>query len=92
MLTVPDGDGPAATSLQRPQFGMYQMEWDDDPGVEFHLSHGEQIRLLRQNGFEVEDLIEMYPSECSVENHYQFVSLEWSMQWPAEEAWIALKN
>ncbi len=91
MLAMPDDDGPATTSMQRPQFSMYRMEWDDDPGVEFHLSHGERIRLLRQSGFEVEDLIEMYPPEGSVENQYPFVSLNWAMQWPAEEAWLARK-
>ena len=31
------------------------MEWPGDAGVEFHLPHGEWIRLLRRNGFEVED-------------------------------------
>tara|TARA_Y100000768_G_scaffold172531_1_gene129121 strand:- start:4223 stop:4990 length:768 start_codon:yes stop_codon:yes gene_type:complete len=92
ILAAPDGDGPATAELQRPQFGMHRMEWDDDPGVEFHLSHGDRIRLLRQSGFEVEDLIEMYPSRDAVETEYGFVSLNWARKWPAEEAWIARKN
>ena len=33
----------------------------DDPGVEFHLSHGDWIRLLRASGFEIEELVEMCP-------------------------------
>ena len=92
MLSVPDDDGPATTLLQRPQFGMHRMEWDDDPGVEFHLSHGDRIRLLRQSGFEVEELIELYPSSDSVESPHTYVTLDWARKWPAEEAWIARKT
>ena len=33
--------------LHRPQFGMYRFEWPDEVGVEFHLAHGDWIRLLR---------------------------------------------
>ncbi len=32
-----------------------------EPSVEFHLGYGDWIRLLRANGFEVEDLIEVRP-------------------------------
>ena len=47
--------------LLRDQFGMHRFEWPDDPSVEFHLSHGDWIRLLRANDFEVEDLLELRP-------------------------------
>ena len=48
MLTVPDleVDGPATDRLIRPQFGMHRFEWTDEDSVEFHLSHGDMIRLL----------------------------------------------
>ena len=92
MLSVPDDDGPATTSLHRPQFGMHRMEWDDDPGVEFHLSHGDRIKVLRANGFEVEELIELYPSTDSSESPHTYVTLDWARKWPAEEAWIARKT
>jgi hypothetical protein len=29
-------------------FGMYRIEWPDDDGVEFHLSHGDWLRVLRR--------------------------------------------
>jgi SAM-dependent methyltransferase len=92
MLSVPDDDGPATTSLHRPQFGMHRMEWEDDPGVEFHLSHGDRIKVLRANGFEVEELIELYPSSDSSESPHTYVTLDWARKWPAEEAWIARKT
>jgi SAM-dependent methyltransferase len=92
MLCVPDEDGvPAGTSLRRDYFGMHRFEWPDDPGVEFHMPHGEWIRLLRANGFEVLDLLELRPPEGAV-TRYPFVTLEWARRWPSEEAWRARKR
>jgi hypothetical protein len=48
--------------LLRLAFGKYLVEWPGNPGIEFHLSHGDWIRLLRRSGFEVEDLIEERPA------------------------------
>ena len=62
MLTVPDAeDQPATDRLLRPFFGMHRFEWPDDESVEFHLGHGDMIRLLRGCGLEVEDLLELRP-------------------------------
>jgi SAM-dependent methyltransferase len=92
MLCVPNlgADGAATGRLLRPQFGMHRFEWQDDSGVEFHLSHGDWIRLLRANGFEITDLIEVRPPEGST-TRYPFVTLEWSRRWPCEEVWKVRK-
>jgi SAM-dependent methyltransferase len=92
MLCVPDvDDAPATERLLRPQFGMHRVEWPDDPEVEFHLGHGDWIRLLRANGFDVEDLIELRPS-ADAETSYPFVTAEWARKWPCEEVWRARKR
>ena len=57
LCTGLDGEDPVSTTLERPLFGMHRLEWEDG-SVEFHLPHGEWIRLLRANGFDIEDLIE----------------------------------
>jgi SAM-dependent methyltransferase len=91
-LCVPAEDGVAATDrLLRPAFGMYRVEWPGDPGVEFHLPHGDLIRLLLDSGFEIEDLIELRPTPDAT-TRYPFVTLEWSRQWPCEEVWKARKR
>jgi len=88
-LCTPAEDGVAATDrLLRPAFGMYRVEWPGDPGVEFHLSHGDWIRLLRRSGFEIEDLVELRPAENAT-TRFPFVTLEWARQWPCEEVWKA---
>ena len=48
MLCSPDDENePAPERLLRPYFGMHRWEWPDDDSVEFHLAHGDWIRLLR---------------------------------------------
>jgi SAM-dependent methyltransferase len=92
ILTAPDDENePATERLLRPQQGMHRFEWPDDPGVEFHLSPGDWIRLLRTNGFEVEDLIEVYPPDGST-TRYPYMSLDWAQAWPCEEVWRARKR
>jgi SAM-dependent methyltransferase len=89
MLCISDDDGvPVEDRLVRDHFGMYRFEWPDDPEVEFHLGHGDWIRLLRANGFEVEDLIELQAS-AGAHSSYPYVTADWASRWPCEEVWRA---
>jgi SAM-dependent methyltransferase len=91
-LCVPSEDHLAAGDrLLRQAFGMYRIEWGTDDSVEFHLSHGDWIRLLRASGFEIEDLIELRPAP-DADTRYPFVTLDWARRWPSEEAWKARKR
>ena len=91
MLSLPDTDGePATQRLLRPYFGMHRFQWPDDESVEFHLGHGDMIRLLRRCGLDVEDLIEIRPSPGATATH-PLATLEWARQWPSEEVWKARK-
>ncbi len=88
-LCAPEREGEVATDrLLRPVSGLYRMEWPTDPGVEFHLPHGDWIRLLRDAGFEIEDLVEVRPPETAT-TRFPYVTLEWSRKWPCEEVWKA---
>jgi SAM-dependent methyltransferase len=92
MTCVPEVDGrPAEDRLVRDHFGMYRFEWPDDPTTEFHLGHGDWIRLLRGNGFDIEDLIELKAPPDAMSN-YAFVTAEWARRWPCEEAWKARRR
>ena len=91
-LCVPAEDDVAATDrLLRPAFGLSRVEWPGDNGVEFHLSHGDWIRILRGSGFEIEDLIDVRPSPTAT-TRYPYVTLPWARQWPCEEVWKARKR
>jgi SAM-dependent methyltransferase len=92
MLCAPDDENePATDRLLRDYFGMHRFEWPGDPSVDFHLGYGDWIRLLRANGFEVEDLVEVRPPEGST-TRYPFVTLDWARRWPCEEVWKARKR
>lgn len=90
-MTDSDAEGPAGTTLRRDYFGMHRYEWPDDDGIEFHLNHGDWIRLLRGSGFEVEDLIELRPPGDAT-TRYPFVTLDWALRWPSEEVWVARRQ
>ena len=94
-MTVPEreADGPAGTALLRPYFGMHRMVWPDETSIEFHLPHGEWVRLLRETGFEVERLVEVKaPPDAVADQRWAYVTPEWARQWPSEEAWVARKR
>jgi SAM-dependent methyltransferase len=94
ILTVPDteDEGPAGDRLLRPYFGMHRFEWPDDPGVEFHLGIGDWVRLLRANGFEVIDFIEVRAPEGATTIAHALVDPNWARKWPAEQIWRVRKS
>ncbi len=87
MLCMPD-KGNVQESLQRPQLGLHRMDWPDEPETEFHLGHGDLIRLLRKSGFEVLDMVEIFAPHDAV-NHPFYGE---SQKWPSEEMWRARKR
>ena len=91
-LCIPAEDGIAATDrLLRAAFGVHRVEWPGDPAVEFHLSHGDWLRLLRRSGFDIDDLVKVRPT-ADATTRYPFVTLEWARQWPCEEVWKARRR
>jgi SAM-dependent methyltransferase len=94
VLCSPDTpDGKVGEQLMRPQFGMHRLEWDGEEGVDFHLAHGDMLRLLRESGFDVEGLWEIQASDTAQDHsYYDFVPAQWARRWPAEEIWKARKR
>jgi SAM-dependent methyltransferase len=92
MLTAPEEDLPSGEVLLRDHFGMHRFTWPEaDGGIEFHIPHGDMIRLLRTNGLEVEDLVEIGAPEGAVDPTDPLVTAAWSRRWPSEEVWKARK-
>lgn len=93
MLTFPDEDLPASERLQRDHFGMHRFAWPDAGGaIEFALPHGAMIRLLRDHGFSVDDLVEVRAPDDAETPTDPLATAEWSRRWPIEEAWKATKR
>jgi SAM-dependent methyltransferase len=89
MLCAPDDAEEQPTErMLRPQRDMHRFEWPEG-GVEFHLGHGDMIRLLRGSGFEIEDLIEILAPEDATDPAFAYAPAGWSKRWPVEEVWRA---
>ena len=96
MLCFPTEDDtlPAEPTLHRDFFGMHRFEWRDEHGavdaIEFHLSHGDMVRLLRRHGLVVEDLLEL-PEPESGGHWSDDIPSAWARRWPSVEIWKARK-
>jgi SAM-dependent methyltransferase len=76
--------------LHRDYFGLHRLE--DDDSVHFQLPYGAWIRLLRESGFEVEDLVEPRPPPDAHSTYWDDSELEWARRWPSEVIWKARKR
>jgi SAM-dependent methyltransferase len=93
VLCEPDTDPvePTGDRLLRDYFGLHRTEWISDESVVFALPYGEWFRLLRDNGFEVEDLLELQAPPDAVRD-FDFVTADWAKRWPSEHVITAVKR
>ena len=84
----------ATDRLARPQFGLRRVEWDDEDGhsIEFHLPHGEMLRVLRDARLRGRGAARAAGARRTRPARYEFVTLEWARQWPCEEIWVARRE
>ena len=90
LTCTPEDGGPVGERLVRDYFGRYRVEFEPGGGVEFHLTHGHWIRLLRATGFVVDDIIEVRP-DTKAKPRFDLVSPAWAQRWPSEEIWVTHK-
>jgi SAM-dependent methyltransferase len=90
MACTPPAGGPVGDRLVRDYFTSGYVAFPGDEAVEFHLTHGDWIRLLHGTGFTIENLVEIQPSP-GVTPRFDFASNEWAQRWPSEEIWVARK-
>ena len=77
-------------TLHRDYFGLHRLE--DDDSVNFQLTYGEWLRLFRENGLELEDLVEPQPPADATSTYWDPHELEWARRWPSECIWKARKR
>jgi ubiquinone/menaquinone biosynthesis C-methylase UbiE len=90
MACTPESGERAGDRLLRDYFASPVREFPEDGVVEFHLTHGNWVRLLRAYGFTLERLVELRPQH-GARPRFEFVSNEWARRWPSEEIWVARK-
>jgi SAM-dependent methyltransferase len=87
---TPWDGSPVREWLVRDHFGTQRFEYPEDGAVEFHLTHGEWVRMLNEVGFVLENLIEVQPSP-NARARVELASLEWARRRPTEDIWVASK-
>ena len=88
-LCYPPGEEPVGETLMRPQLGLNRIDWEVEGETDFHLPHGPMVALLRETGFEIEALHELYAPEGPDDEVRFYMRRGWARRWPAEDLWIA---
>ncbi|MDP8921596.1 MAG: methyltransferase domain-containing protein [Chloroflexota bacterium] len=73
-------------------FGLHRFE-ETSGLVYYQLPYGAWIRLFKQNGLVIEDLIELQaPNDARTTYRGDLADKEWARRWPAEEIWVVRKR
>jgi len=94
-LCSPLSEEPIQEKLLRPQRGLRRIDWPEADGstsTDFHQPHGERIRLLRDTGFELEALHELYAPDGPPDEVRHYMARGWAQRWPGEEVWVARRR
>jgi hypothetical protein len=76
--------------LEASYFDLHRVETPEG-SVEFNLPLGSWIRLFREHGFVVEDLIEVRPPEGAASTYRTDEETAWARRWPMEQIWKVRK-
>jgi len=91
LVSCTPSDGSVAQDrLVRDHFGRFRVEFEENGPVEFHLTHGHWVHLLRAIGFVVDELVEVRPHPAA-SPRYGLVTPSWAQRWPSEDIWVAHK-
>jgi SAM-dependent methyltransferase len=88
-----DDDAPPGRALRGSYFELGRTTYQDPEHhtVEWQLPYGAWIRLFRDTGLVVEDLIELRPGPDAVTTYVDYAPLEWARDYPGEHIWKVRK-
>jgi SAM-dependent methyltransferase len=91
-LCAPLSEEPVGETLVRPQRGLERIEWPDPDGTDFHQGHSERMKLLKETGFALERMHELYAPEGDPDERRYYIRRGWAQRWPCEEVWVACRT
>jgi SAM-dependent methyltransferase len=77
--------------LHRASFALHCHE-NTDGSVQFALTYGQWIRLLREEALVVESLIEPCPPSDATSTYWAASELDWARRWPSDSIWVVRKQ
>jgi len=90
MVYLSSRNGRFSSRPHRNYFTMHRI--DLPTTVEFQLPYGEWVRLFRENGFELERLIEPRAPPRARSKFLTRQEVRWARQWPLETIWSVRKK
>lgn len=95
MCSPVDGSLPIVEALQRPYFGLHELDWteavDEPGGIEFNLTISSWFALFQRTGFSVEAYYELQAPPMSEGSPFG-TPAAWSKKFPSEQAWRLRKG
>ena len=73
--------------LHRGYDDLGRMHLGEEGTIDWVLPAGDWVRLLRSNGLEIEDLLELRAPKGATTTYEDFVPYKWARRWPAEQIW-----
>jgi len=89
----PNDEDPPDRTLHRPYFELGRSEETDESGtsVEWFLGYAAMIRVFRDAGLVIEDLIELRPALDATSTYTTFTTLDWARDFPGDHIWKVRK-
>jgi len=81
-----------AAALATSYFELGEQDDGDGDAVTHQRPYGAWIRLFRQHGLVVEDLVELRPPDGAATTYAEYAPREWARSWPAEHIWKTRKT
>ncbi|MHC3820936.1 class I SAM-dependent methyltransferase [Streptomyces sp. DT9] len=78
------------TTLNQDYFGLDTID-EGQGAVSYQLTYGDWIRVLREAGLVIDDLIEPRPEPGTANGYNQTDPPDWAHRWPAEMLWVTHK-
>jgi SAM-dependent methyltransferase len=85
-LAWPIADDHPGERLVLDYWDLYARDVPGEP-IDFQLPYGTWIRLFRENGFTVEDLLELRPPPGATSSYRNERDHAWARRWPMEHIW-----
>jgi SAM-dependent methyltransferase len=85
-IAWPEGGDHPGDRLAIDYWDLYALEEPGEP-IAFQLPYGTWIRLFRESGFVVEDLLELRPPADATSSYRDENDRAWARRWPMEHIW-----
>jgi ubiquinone/menaquinone biosynthesis C-methylase UbiE len=86
-----DSSDRITADLYRSYFDLGALD-EGDGAKTYTLTYGAWIRVFRDNGLVIEDLIEPRPARDASSGYFTCDPADWANRWPGETLWVAQKT